>query len=448
MFTQGKKKRILIWAVVSFFARGALGGDSITLPPAPNFGQPVDYVGWIRQRLQVADEDNACSQYAKFFRKTSGAVPSSLGPTCPLVKQYVRDLLVNPQPWVVSDVEYLQAYLERISPYLEAYEKGTQHKCFAVPIEFLGETLFETVLPHIDNSLVLTKAEVAAAWRAEKGFDTETFCEKMETVLRHSDHILQGFTLLECVVAVRERNMVYTSILAALNQKLIGARLVDRLKRYLSKADLVDMRDHLTRGIQFEKIFWWDLLQQLSELSPIIGRARFNRPKTERMIKVFTPVGEDRSRTFIRKVLGEDPKELARLIECYHSKSIDIIRGKFVDTYETALDGLREQYQKGHVYFEAFPMTSFSRPYLECLQTERKRRMIHLALEVLTYEISNGSFPETLSTLKSGDAQPMHNDPVTGREFDYAASPRKITLVAPNKEPFKGITVELGTLGE
>ncbi len=440
--TSRTKTAIFCLALASLSNCGRPSEQNVTMPPPPNFGKAVDYTAWFREQLRFADEDNASDDYREFFQTAADTVPDFLAPTSPLAKQNLEDIVMAPQPWRPDDFQELQAYLKEISPYLDTYVEGSRHKFFAIPSELLGATLIDTSLPHLGNSYVLSKCMLAVAWRNEGSFNPGAFAEKMGIVLRHSGHVLQGLTLVECRTGIRERDMVYTSILASLDRNSVCNDSLRGLEGHLRQYDPVDMRNYLARSVQFEKACSWDLLQQMAELSPVFGTGvRLNKHRAGKMVELFTTSTTRKSRSFFRKLLREDPRELCGIIEAYYSKCAEVIKGGFCVDYEKRFNVLYSEHTSGHPYFEVFPMTDFARSYKVCVQTERMRRITHLVLQILLHREANASFPGVLSQLE-GSCE-IIRDPLTGQPFQYDFSQGSVKVSGPEMVGFKAITVEV-----
>lgn len=418
-------------------------------PDAPDFKIPISYTGWLRKQLEFPSEDNARASYSCFFQKPNHSVTAFLAPLVPAVAKQLDDLVSNGRPWEPTEFEDLDNYLKDIKRYVGAYEEGSRYRYFSVPLEIdAGNTLF-IKLPHLGNSRFLSKAVIALAWRKQDNFDSDAFAEKVMTVFRHANHINQGLSLVEKRVSIGEKDIAYDAILTALNKKLPPYSSLTKVKDYLIQNDSNDMRKILSQCIVFEQACSFALLQEMCRPFPHLRAPRLNKKKVYHWYKLFA--GGDvapNSKALLQKVLKEDPVTLADAIRSYYDESLEMLRGGSIPDCTSAFDELPKKYKSKHSYFQAFPLTSFSTSYREGVQTERKRRLTHLALALLEYHHKNKVFPENLSVFADADNRLPISDSITNTLFQYWSHVTEARIGCLEFGAFSHITVHLEARSE
>jgi len=424
-----------------------VNGQPVESPPIPDFKKQIDYIQWCQKQLAFANGDNASIVYSTFFHKPGDSSWNFLKPTEQAADQ-IDTIISNSQMWEPNEFRNVEEYLRSIETYMDAYEIGSSsYKYFSIPIEIdkkFEDTLFIR-LPHIGNSQLLSNAMLALAWRKYNGiFCIGEFNEKVLIILRHSNHIQQGLSLVEQRVAIYEKDLAYTAILSAINRNLFDSTSLSNLHCFLDQNNVTDTRNSLIRSTPFEQAASLALLQSMCKPFPYFGKPRLNKNKVRKWWELFGRSYKYGSTNLLQKVLAEDPVKLSHQIKSYYTENSDIISGKCKVNYESSFSQLSKKYTSIHPYFRAFPFANFSKSYGKCIEVERKRRIMHLAVRLLVYRNKNKLFPQKLSLLLNNGDTSIIIDPVTNSPFEYCSEESRASVKGLGVGIFSDIIVQLG----
>jgi hypothetical protein len=415
--------------------------------PSPDFGNKVNYVAWLRQQFACDSKENARNEYSVFFQKDTDSVPNFLRPSEKIVREQIENILLAPRLWGIEEFKELDEYLAGLAPFIAAYEAGTKRRCFSIDIDERVKYLLDVQLPHLGNSKVITQAIITLAWRKgeNEGFDSNSFMRRLEAVLGHSNHMNQGFSLSEKLVAIYERGLLYKTILAAVDQNFLSVSNIAEIKVLMQQNDSNDIRCGLPPGVMVEQALAFDLLQDMAQPQiPLLWpRPVWNKNRVLHWLTIFGRLDHPARPVPIKTLLSENPLTIAREIESYYaecSRLLEVRRGG------NCVDDLRKlhgTYSSKHCYFQLFPLTDFSKVYQEALQVERNRRLTHLVICLLIHHQKNEVFPADFSFLGNGEDETITTDPITGARFAYRSVEKVAEISSPEVGVFKSLTIKL-----
>ena len=433
--------------VITFVARPSV--IAFEKPPFPDFKNNVDYLSWFRDQLKCVDEENAREEYSLFFKNPNDPMPRLLKPYKSLREQIDR-IISEPRPWDANKFEDLNEYLSDIQPFLDAYIAGTQKKHFCIDIPEDVNNMIDIPLPHLEKSRVLTRAMIARAWKKDHFF-SESFASNIGLALGHAYHINEGATLAEYLVANYEKDILYESILAALNQNLLNPSLIEDVKVFLDCCDSDNICNKLATTLFSEQAICFDLLQDMTKrkLLSITFKPRFDRKKVDFWLNLFGYYDgsfdcSERPK-FPNDILSEDPGIIAQKIEGYYTGCRNLIPNEFDPNYNTAFQKLNSKYFGNSIFFDVFPMfkINYTKYYEMAIQLERKRRIVHLAVRLLDHYHTNKKFPDNLSLLPGTDNKLILTDPVINIPFEYHLDEHGVRIICPEVGVFSNITAQI-----
>jgi len=423
---------------------------AIEKPPFPNFKNNVDYVNWLRDQLKCKNEENAREEYSLFFNDPNDPMPRLVKPYKSLREQIDR-IISEPRLWAAEKLEDLNEYLSILGPFFDAYIAGTQKKCFCIGIPEEADSLIDITLPHLENSKILTRAMIVQAWK-KNHFCSEGFAGKIGVALKHAYHINKGTTLAEYLAASYEKNILYDSILAALNQNILDSAATKNIKVFLRCFDSDNVCNKFADTLFIEQASYFDMLQQMTrrKLLSITFQPKFDRKEIRHWLNVFGYFDESFNNLktlFPESLLSEDPKMIAQKIEGYYTACRALILNGFNPNYNTVFQDLNSKYFDNYIFFEIFPMIyiNMNKYYERTFRLERKRKMVHLGICLLNYYHENKEFPDMLDNIQSVEEKSLLRDPLTGLFFGIKSGKNWAAISCQKIETFNGIIVRIYT---
>lgn len=447
------RKRLLIPVLFLLLILCTCEAGNIEEPSAPAFQnrKRYDYVGWLSKQLVCDSNRNAWYKYEAFFQGPNERTPAYLEPADDETREQINDLLSDLRPWSAEQYQQLAKYLDELAPFLDPYKAGARRECFCPVVDASTEHLVGMKIPYIGNSKVLSKAFVLLAWKRQDGaFDSNLFVRRSETVLRHAKHVIEGGpSLVEKLAASDEKDIVYTSILAAIEGDLLPASASKGLNSILVEHDSSSIKEALRNAICLEQAIAYDLLQDMVVYKGFFRkRPVLEKEKVLHWLRTFARFDNLPPSVSVEDIVTDtDPEAIAQEIDRYYDECRVLIHKDWSLEAGRELRDLSRSSSSSKLYFLLWPLTEFSSAYesvyKRLLRVERKRRLTHLAVCLLDYYHEHGVFPVALERLKENTSPSHLIDPMTGKSFVYEPQADFAVIGFTTVEPFTGLTVKV-----
>lgn len=367
-------------------------------PPALTLDKHVDYVAWWKtQFAPPVGERNALELY------TPPAVADNGDGAMPLLKdaalkEYDR---WTPRPWRAEEFPELNAYIERVGPYLDALERAAAVKHFWDPVPEDVSTLADIKMPHLGPMYSGSRVILARAWRASPP-DPKAIIDAARVCLRLADHAEQSPWFVSAYVGLAIRNKTYDSILAALEQHIITGDNILRAYEVLREYDPGPL--NWNRLLMAKWAVCLDTIQSVC----VDGRVQMDRWKQSGDTHSF------------------DPREAIKFVDERYKAFIEITDEPIKWKTVAALFRLNDSTEKSRV---ANDFTRVVIDYLEtrtlteALRTETRRYGTMIALALYAHHEKHGEWPKRLRDTDKDvglkDYRRYGKEPFTGKLFKY-----------------------------
>lgn len=399
--------------------------SDVAVPPAPDFVTRIDYVQWFRDQLKFADADNAYDQYRHFLiagqRLTA---PEN-------VDKQLGAVLDASRPWKSDEHPQLAAWLTKHASVLEAYRRGTEHEFYAWAETSAARSLYEITLPGLGASRLLSKAVLAAAWRADDDFEGTEFVTGLAVVIRHANHLSQGLTSIEHLVAVGIKVQVYAQILQAMRGELLSASQLKALQSVLKELDAQNLGRGIRRGLPFEQANAYDLIQSMCIVNARLQNTYSASSEGLQQLRVVDPATATRINP--RNLANEDPGATCRHVQRFFDEFIAAIGWDLPKNVE---DLIAPKYETAAKSSEILRVVL---PNLEkmCSLTmiaETRRRGVQVLLALKIHEQQQGRWPAKLSDPLLKLPRSIRRDPRSAKNFIYKVEERQMMLYSVGKD--------------
>lgn len=395
--------------------------------PPPDFQTKVDYFSWYSDYLLPDPQDNAYDAYAEFM---PGLYPGPDGaPELPEIKDMFSDDSFDgpPGPWDPEDHPDWAESNENLQEILDQFHEASKKTDYAIPphtdLEFSEEKtddqrlLMGLLLPNLSGHRKLSRAALADAWRVDENgkVSPERMEKSIETALRAANHLDQGHTLIEELVATAERNRVHETALRALEHDVFSS---DELESVLEKLQSLDQPlSDPAKGGRGEHGFAMDISQYLFSPPTEDGLPKFNRKRAEKI----AGFAGDKAKQFVEDVSKMKPDDVFDSVDAFNRHYTELtaqIRVGYPHVRGEDIEALEEE------NLHTTPLTShlmprLSRYYRRKARAEASRRATQLTYAVHLYKKRNGKWPASLSELPANHSTGSRTDPFTGDDFKY-----------------------------
>ncbi len=389
--------------------------------PPPNFTERVDYIRWYQEYMLTYPMDNAYYVYAKFMP----------GPGSDGGNEYVwpeltnmftnRDSRLAPGPWRPEDHPSWEASNLAAEDLLERFREATTHTGYCTPV-VLGadgpppedELLANIMLPQLSRHRAAARATLADAWRVRGDSVSSTrMLDALETCLRGADHLDQGATLIEDLVAMAERSEVQRSARWALARGVFSGDELEPVMDTLRTLDQ-DRDENPLRYIRGDHAVAMDLVQSLfSHPDPNDERGRLGGAR-----ELFD---EESARRLEENLAGLGPEDAGPTIDAIEAFSRTAAELMSVGYPEVRAADVREATSEHcwatPIVAELIP--SLSSYYQRGAREEASRRATQVAYAAHIHRAETGRWPESLDELSGEYGVRMCEDPFSGRQFGY-----------------------------
>lgn len=261
----------------------------------------------------------------------------------------------------------------------------------------------------------MAKQLLANGWRAEDGrVDPNVMIDAWATTLRSSNHLRQGFTMIEHLVGSATSGLTYEMARQALAQGVIPPeQLGDALGVLRENAPPRRDPAALVAG---ELAFSLDVVQFAADMAGPDGKARFN-PQRVATVAAYIGATPPESEQ-LSAVLAKDPAETAAYFRSYYAEMAGLMRTGYPEVRSATLDETTERHVKDRP-MEAVLLPSLGRYHALQARNEASRRATELAYAVQLYKAETGQWPASLAELPPDLAGQARTDPFTGTDFLY-----------------------------
>jgi len=397
--------------------------------PRPDFMHKTDYIEWYRRFALKDSDDNAYYAYGEFMPVSGRTDGLPLPWPDEFHSFYDDDYLGAPGPWDPSDHPEWETSNREWAPLVDRFAEAAKHADYSIPPDKLqvstgdlpngDELLLGIMLPSLQPHRQLAKATLSDAWRKENGkVDPLRMLKAWRTVLRGADHMGQGATLIEDLVAAAERNLVHETARRALAHDVFSE---NELREALDTLHELDHDDHdpatLVRG---EHAFAMDITQYLfTPLSPD-GRPQIN---LERAGAILPALGDDSfSLDDFKSLQAHDAYATLDAFDAHYREFVELMRIGYPAVRAVDMESLTDKRLHTNVLTQMF-MPSLSRYYLLKTRSETSRRATQLSYAVHLFKARNGRWPASLDELPDSPNERMRFrmrfDPFSGESFGY-----------------------------
>jgi len=400
-------------------------------PPKPDFQRRLNYVQWHKGRLRFADADNAWQEYRKF------AEPRGKVQIPEAAEQQLEALLDSPKPWN-DEFPELASWLKSVAQQLDAYVAGTRHEYFAGPFNEKLQLLSDIYVPPdgfpwARPSRLLSKAMIAKAWQADGSFDGGGFVESLGLITRHANHMGQGLTLMDQMLALSLRDSVWCSVLEAIHRDVLAAADIRRLETLLEETDSHNCVTALGRCLPGERALAYEAVQTGCVHAGAIG-PRFSRETAlegmrwaEQTETQFLTEGQ------LERLLMEDPKELVRQIEDFYDRIQKELQGESVHNLDGFIEGEYAKLVADSVFFRKFGLDVLH-AFTLAIRGETARRGVRVMLAVKRYHHENGVWPANFDDPVLGLSRTIRGDPRSTQSLVYRAENGAVVLYSVGRD--------------
>ncbi len=397
-------------------------------PQPPDFKTRIDYVQWYKDQVKFADVDNAYQEYQGFMAPgRQPVVPDG-------VRSQLGDLAKSPRTWRSNEFPELAGWLKEIDQHLETYIAGTKHEFFVPPVTNDPELLSELLLPLLMPSRMLSKAMIVKAWQIDDGFNGDRFVSHMKHIHRHANHLCQGLTLIEQLVAISIKTLAYQSTIRAVEAELLTEADLKSMLSFLQEEDSQPAVRSFTRSLYTELALTYETLQACCTEDGQL-QSRFSRPEILKSNEYLSQMGEgvvvpeDKIETF----LSENPADLARQAQEYFTSIMKHCSLKIATNPDALAKSTQMPLVESSVFFEIF-LPDLDRVLSWTMHLETQRRGTQVILALAIYRKQNGHWPKSLRESALNLKRSIRWDPRTRKNLLYIVDGRQFTLYSVGKD--------------
>jgi hypothetical protein len=378
-----------------------IGTDAVGVP-APQPGDPVDYVAWLNTFTQTGGPSAATLYEAASDATVKNDFPDGL---LEAARAGDPEALADPlvTEWLDANAEALTAFREATSYEFNGYDLHSQ-----------DGTMIGILLPTLSNLRELTRVSAVEARIAEANGDYDTAADSYLTAFAAAGQTARGVTLIESLVGTAMERMVGDGLLD------MYARDADGTMDYVAMAERLDRaqveRRPMADTIQFERAMVLDMIQRVYEVNPDTGNCR---------------VSEEGLHTF-QNMLGDAPgNELGELglglafgqmgfervtddTNAYYDEMTHAMQSDYPTARQELVD-LESTIERGGSHANPVLSTmapSLGRAYQMDRQTETNRRAIDTVTRLRAYRQQFGQYPDSLESIASDSIiDPLANEP-------------------------------------
>ena len=195
--------------------------------PTPDFLNQTHYIDWFLSFSGTSAPDNVADTYASIMSSASNGDSE-----WPVFSDMVNDGFYSAGNgaiiWTSQDYPHWETSRLQTQHLLDAFREASKQVEYATAANFApgGEgsdeepLLIQLQLPSLSKHRTLAKATLANAWRADDSgvVPPQQMTDAIETVLRTADHLHQGATIIEQLVALSEEKLCREMATQALHQ--------------------------------------------------------------------------------------------------------------------------------------------------------------------------------------------------------------------------------------
>lgn len=406
----------LVMLFLAFIQLSATPPSRVNKPSPPNFKQRIDYVQWYKDQLRFAEKDNAYEKYSRFMDQgKQPKIPEG-------AKAQLDQLRKSPRPWRSSEFPALANWLLEMEPLLAAYVEGSHRQHFGRPMNATNpKTLTEILLPGVPPSRLLSKALIVQVWQADETIDGDRFVTNLTAVIRHANHVSQGLTLMEQLVSIGIKDMVYRHIAQAIAADILATTHLRALLSLLQENDATGYNHFLIRSLHHEAAIFYEMVQLMCSEGGRLGTAfsKSEMPKYLRLSgKRFTP-------DHVAAMMLEKPTDLCKKAGDYFTSIIRLCEEEFPVSLAGEIRTRRRPLIESSAFLTIF-FPDLERAFELGMRGETNRRGIQVLLALAINKKQHGTWPEALNATKLEKS--VLTDPLSGKTFVYRVNGAEMKL--------------------
>ncbi|MHC4867783.1 MAG: hypothetical protein ACYTEX_27245 [Planctomycetota bacterium] len=380
-------------------------------PPVPDFGRPVDYVGWMNRYLAEDRDVNAARIYDGFWRygDTKEHMPEPSQPVkealvalaCGTVQQSAR----------YSEVEQ---YMKRAAPYVEIFKSASQNTGYCLQVRRDPETpLTGAVFPWIASGEDALLVLLASAWNDE-GARLSKLQEAWIVGLNHARHLMDAKSLLTIAQANHVRMVIYKSVLSAVQRGVLTGEGSVKTLELLTRTHATEPR--LTSA------FYLGWASQLAFLQALYPKGRLNRTLAKEIggldetggVHSLDVWGMRNSDQYLAAVVCE--------LDKYFIGLLHISREAIGLPAIQKIGELQAELNNGPVGSHGLRPFLFYDPrkdYKHELRARAMHRAVRLVLMLHDFQARHSEWPEKLASLEMPGSSEFLVDPFSEKQLIY-----------------------------
>ena len=274
------------------------------------------------------------------------------------------------------------------------------------------------MLPGLSPHRHLAKATLADTWRLEGGkVSPERMVDAWETVLRNADHLSQGATLIEQLVATAERGLVQRNARWALQHKVFSPEDLETAMDVLMECDR-DTTDPAL-GPRGEYACSMEFTQFLFSPAGSAGEPRFNLERAEYVTEhVFDWTDAPDVVDTLSGMGADDVRATVDALDAYYRDVAEQLRIGYPDVRAADVEETSMRYVHTSAMTKLL-LPSLSRVHQLRARDEASRRATQLCYATHLFKARHGHWPESLDEVPATYEARMRTDPFTGHDFGY-----------------------------
>lgn len=412
-----------------------------TFAPKADLWNPIDYIEWYKQNALWPEEGNAFEAYKPLLDQAFER-PDWIGLTKNMLGSEYDGPLVA---WNPTDYPEWEGAYQMTRGLLEEFSQATMHPGpFSIPVSdlFQEETaegspdnrplLIDLMLPSLAHMRGLNKGVLSNAWRAENDIvDPEAMREAFDTVLRNSDHLWQGATLIEGLVGMALQNMAQDHASDALKHNVF--QTPEELAATLEHLHVNNVAGHSFReSLRSEHAMAMDTLQYVCEPAEPGGEPQVRRDRAAHFYEIYVqgmgdPGNPDEGEQWIDSLSVETVEQAIEGIDSYYRELNQSWSTGYPAIRKSDLQELTDEYVDRHLLLKPL-LPSLPRVYELEHRVEAGRRATELSYRIHLFKAQNGRLPVSLDELPIDVNGEAPIDPFTGYNFSYRQTDDGFTL--------------------
>jgi len=401
--------------------------DDAGFVPRPDREPDIDYVEWYRSQTAPDGEDNAAGDYEEIANDPRLKAPEEGEP--PVFQDMFNSGYEGPPiPWDAAEHPEWAESGKRVQDLLEKFQRASLRSSYAPRLRFdendhpdRKQLLMDIILPDLSAHRTLVKATLADAWKKVDGrVPPDRMINVWRTVLRGANHFEKRATLIENLVSLAERRLVFENARWALKHEVLS--LPEELREALDVLNSLG-RDHYdpTLAARGEFAMAAQLTQYLFSPAGPDGQPRLNPRHVDELAPAFEnwfdANGAD-ARERLSAMTVKDYYVTLDAFDLFYREVAEQLRVGYPDVRTEDVEATTQRYLQASALTEVL-MPNLSRVLVLRARNEANYRATQLVYAVQLFHSERGQWPKTLDELPRIATAEMRIDPFTGKDFGY-----------------------------